>query len=434
MGRSGFVLWDVVEEHLDEAEFLWSQWERALVAPDFTLAEVAEREEERLLAHVDGLTAGGEEVAEKLLYPELAGDDPSRVSAAAFALFASGSPAAKKAAFAALRGGEEGPRAAICRALGLGAHPDASVGLLADLPADPQPVQAAILEALAFERQNVGPLLAPVTLDDDPAMVLAALRGARVGRERAFHRLIGEALGSEVAAIRDRALAAGLVLGVPGAWAACRRVAEEGGADAGQALLLVAIGGDARDQQAVIDAAAREELRGAALWAMGASGRVAAAEACLPLLHDPTFAAVAGEAFAAVTGLPVEGEMLAAEEKEADEPIPFAEEKLDASLIPGPEKALPRLDAGKVEAWWAKNRDRFDRRKRYLYGAPFGVEGVLEALERGPMRRRHVLALEVEIRSRGRLHLETRAMTARQRAELGTLRGMTAAELGRPFD
>jgi len=38
------VLLDILEEHLDEATFHWEQWERALVAPDFTLAETAERE------------------------------------------------------------------------------------------------------------------------------------------------------------------------------------------------------------------------------------------------------------------------------------------------------------------------------------------------------------------------------------------------------
>ncbi|WP_254627626.1 hypothetical protein [Myxococcus sp. CA040A] len=48
------VLVDVWEEHLDEEAFRWTQWERALVAPDFTLEETAKREE-RLLAHLDAL-------------------------------------------------------------------------------------------------------------------------------------------------------------------------------------------------------------------------------------------------------------------------------------------------------------------------------------------------------------------------------------------
>ena len=63
---------DVVEEHLDDAEFLWSQWERSLVSPHHTLAEVATREEERLLANVDGLVAGGASVRARLVVPALA--------------------------------------------------------------------------------------------------------------------------------------------------------------------------------------------------------------------------------------------------------------------------------------------------------------------------------------------------------------------------
>ncbi|WP_239014790.1 hypothetical protein [Archangium violaceum] len=50
------VLVDVLEEYQDEAAFRWVQWERALVAPDFTLAETAEREE-RLLARLEDADA-----------------------------------------------------------------------------------------------------------------------------------------------------------------------------------------------------------------------------------------------------------------------------------------------------------------------------------------------------------------------------------------
>ena len=35
MHTDGEPLWDIVEEHLDEAEFLWERWEHGLVAPNY---------------------------------------------------------------------------------------------------------------------------------------------------------------------------------------------------------------------------------------------------------------------------------------------------------------------------------------------------------------------------------------------------------------
>src|SRR5258707_2498071 len=80
------VLWDVFEEHLDEAAFRWAQWQSALHAANYTLAEVAEGPEARLLAHLDALALGDAAVAERLLLPALEADEPERIAAAAWAL------------------------------------------------------------------------------------------------------------------------------------------------------------------------------------------------------------------------------------------------------------------------------------------------------------------------------------------------------------
>ena len=77
------VLVDVLEEHLDEAAFRWVQWERALVAPDFTLAQTAEREE-RLLAHLEGLEDA--DALDMVVRPAFDSDEAPRISAATQAL------------------------------------------------------------------------------------------------------------------------------------------------------------------------------------------------------------------------------------------------------------------------------------------------------------------------------------------------------------
>jgi len=74
------MMLDVLEEHLSEAAFLWTQWERALVAPDYTLDETAELEE-RLLAHLDGLVTAGRPAIELLAPKVREGEDPGEAFA-----------------------------------------------------------------------------------------------------------------------------------------------------------------------------------------------------------------------------------------------------------------------------------------------------------------------------------------------------------------
>src|SRR3989304_2405147 len=50
---------EIVEEHLDEAAFLYRQWESALRSPTESLEGVARGPEEVLLAHLDARAAAG---------------------------------------------------------------------------------------------------------------------------------------------------------------------------------------------------------------------------------------------------------------------------------------------------------------------------------------------------------------------------------------
>jgi hypothetical protein len=79
------VVWEVMEEHLGGAGYLWTRWRDERVAPDITLPQLAAREA-RLLAHVDALVIGGAPVQEQLLLPALEQDDAERCFAAASAL------------------------------------------------------------------------------------------------------------------------------------------------------------------------------------------------------------------------------------------------------------------------------------------------------------------------------------------------------------
>jgi len=86
------ILFDILEEHIEEADFLWQQRANALASHDYTLDELAEVEE-RLLAHLDGLVLG-EKAAWGLIEPKLmGGGEVGEVFAAAFVALDSGDSA-----------------------------------------------------------------------------------------------------------------------------------------------------------------------------------------------------------------------------------------------------------------------------------------------------------------------------------------------------
>lgn len=86
------ILWSVVEEHLDEAEFLGELWQNARRSPSYTLAELERGPEARLLGHVMGLVVNGSLALERMAWPviEDPGAEPLRLCAAALALLEAG--------------------------------------------------------------------------------------------------------------------------------------------------------------------------------------------------------------------------------------------------------------------------------------------------------------------------------------------------------
>jgi len=416
------VLVDVLEEHLDEAAFRWVQWERALVAPDFTLAQTAEREE-RLLAHLEGLEDA--DALDMVVRPAFDSDEAPRISAATQALLGLDEV---EEVLVRLRGAEAPARAAILRALEVSEAPGLGARLLALLQVEDTALQAGVLEALAFRQEAPAEVLARFFRHDEQRARVAALRGALPLPEDAVRRHLPALLDSAHPGIRAAAMEAGLASGARLAWEACRKEVQAPGAQARDARVLLALGGDEAEASVLVGMTESAELRADALWALGFSGRVAAMEACVKYLDVPAVARLAAESFSAMTGLRLEGAYaLPPGARPEGAPVPPEEqERLDADLVPRPEDDLPWPHVAAVRAWWAQNRPRFAQGTRYLLGQPFSGPVLVEALESSPMRRRHVLARELAIRTGGQHVIPTRAFTHRQREAVARARGACA--------
>lgn len=408
------ILWDVVEEHLDESEFLWMQWERGLDAANLTASELADGAESRLFAHVDGLVLAAPEVIERLLKPALRDYQRDRAAAASWAWLMTGEPKALPTLCGpVLRECDAPERRGVIRAVGLWDGGDVPALLAPALAAAESEVLAAALEILAARGLSSGPWLAELAGARDPAVLAACI-------DFAVPAALAPALAGELGEPAfDRALRAGLMRHVPGAWEAALARLERRSA----AAAVGGLGGEA-GLVALLAALAEPRRCAGALFGLGFTGRRAAADACVARLEDPELGALAAEAFEAITGFDpglARGAQAQAEPEEDEEEE--SAEDVDAGL--------DRVDGETVRTWWQAERKRFEAGRRYVLGEPATAESFAAAFERMAMRRRHWLALELAARTRGRLVVNTREWIGQQRRALVGLPRMRV-ELERP--
>lgn len=412
-------MWDVVEEHLDEAEFLWGMWENSLVAPNYTLDEVASGPETRLLAHIDGLVANGPLVARRLLIPALEDDEPDRVSAAATALLLSPRESGgTDAIFEAMRELPE-QRPPLVRALCCVDIPELLTQIRELLLDEDSGLVAVAAEVLAFHFQPLGETLGLLLASDTAAARVLALRAvANEPEPGRYVRAVQAGLSDTDTRIVDAAIETGARLRLATAWERARSRAQD--ADGGESMLLLALRGEVNDRASLMTALGNRKRRLAALWALGFLGTPEAVDASLDWLEDRDAGPLAGEVFTAVTGIDLE---------EAGMSVPPDED--GESLASRPEDDLPRAKPMTVLQRWLKLRGEFVDGQRYVSGAIRNSSSLLTALEAGPMRRRRARLIELELDGdvRNRPRLQVRAPTSRQRAHLRTL-GRSLPSLG----
>jgi len=406
------IRWDIFEEHLDEASFLHRQWENALRSPLYTLAEISSGPEERLLAHLDGLVLAAPHAAQKLLLPALAAEEPGTVFAATFSLITWGQEQAFETVLDALQQAAPAQRAAICRALALVPRADVGQRLATAVTQAPPLVQGELLEVLAYLRRDLPLPLSSAEIFADPAR---ALRIARIFPQRFQSKEIGPHLASPVSEVRAAAFAAGLVGGIAEAFAACEATVAKRGPGVGAAAVCLGLSGDEKSTAALVSALSDAAIRAEAVWALGFSGRVTAADALLELLmQDKRLAPLAAEAFCAITGLVIEKPY----QRDPERWKPEAKEEEEDAPALDPDSVLPKPIPEAIAQWWKVARPKLDPAQRYLRGSVWSPEGLLQELVTGPARRREALALALAVLTRGKAQVAWDALTARQRREL----------------
>jgi uncharacterized protein (TIGR02270 family) len=408
-------LWDLVEESLAEAAFLWRRWEAELHSLGRNLDEVWSWTEDRLHGALDGVRVAGAGIA-SLVEPLLAGDDPAALTVCAH-LLAAGSPSNARALLAKAIGDAAGPRLwSMIRGIEVAGLDGTFAPVTTALATKGPEHSAALCRLRAFRRSTPARELADAFASNIPALQVEALRALGHAGDDSSGRYIDAALKSDDSTVRHAAIECGVRRRLPNAWAEGVRLAHERHPESGPLLAVLAMLGNADEHQAVIAALREPALQRDALFALGYIGTPEAVEICLAGMRELKFARGAGEAYCAITGADLQRDNLAAAEPpDTASTPPLENDDLDADLVPAAYDLWPLPDVEAVRRHWTARKSSYSAGVRYFRGRPVDLSGLLAAIETGPMLRRPNLILEAMVRTAGRYDVEPRAFAYVQR-------------------
>jgi uncharacterized protein (TIGR02270 family) len=338
---------DLVEEHLEEIQFLWPIRERGLRSPRMTMRDIRSFDD-RIDAHVDGALVPGDPVMpfiESLFEP----DDEYAAFAATFVLLRRGTDDALARARAAFADASGKRLAGMSRALQMGAG-DPLIEDIAKAFRSDDPVRSALAaEALCYRtrwRRSHERLLALLS-NENPIVKVSAWRSVANLGLTVEPATYAAAMRDDDARVREAALYCAAWTGVAGVLAIARDAAATPKKDQLATYRLLAALGDARDAVVIARLVQTPEL-GPDRFALAASlGAPALAPLLLEALASSNArdAVAAGEAFTRLTGANLgPGDRVTLPPEDGHEPDEFEQEFLDEETLPDPAKGRAHWD------------------------------------------------------------------------------------------
>lgn len=376
----------VVQQDAEEAAHLRHVRSVLIVAPHVKLRQLRQLDD-RIAAHLDGLTVAGE-------------------FASQLCLAALESPGMGEVFCVAIRALDERKVDGLDKVLAIAATlPEALSGPVSALgwvsASDLKGIVSGLLSssdsfrqrigiaACALHRVDPGAALAIAFASQDAALRARALRCAgEVGRLDLLPELL-LALKDEEPECRFRAAQSALLLGDRGdALAVLVRIALQPGPFRIQALALALFAAEAAPANEVIAQIARqhEDLR-ILIRAVGFAGDVQHIPWLVGLMADDKLARIAGESFSFITGADLAWLDLERKPPENFESGPNDNPE-DEDVAMDENDDLPWPDQAKMQAWWSANAQRFEPGIRYFVGAPPSWAHCIEVLKTGYQRQR----------------------------------------------
>jgi len=377
----------IVEQHADEASFLWLQRRSLVLSSQHLLQQLADRDS-RLSAHLEGLRIA----AEGGWKPNAAPEDPGALFVATVLALAARDL--------------ESLDALVSMAEGMPALDSGLIGAFGWISATfLQGTAKELLTARSAFRRRVGiaccvrhgvdpgKALETAAVDVDPVLQACALRAVGELGRGDLRPLCERYLGDRDGLCELDAAWSAVMLGNRGvALDVLTRAGMEPGPDRAQAFRLMLQAMNLGASHGVLQRLGGDVHQLG--WLIQGSG-IAGDPKYVPWLinhlrHDKT-ARLAGEALSLITGIDLTALNFERPHPEGFEAGPN-DDPNDSNVDMDPDEGLAWPDLGKIEKWWAANSSRFAPGTRYFMGAPVTREHCIEVLKNGYQRQRILAA------------------------------------------
>ncbi|MDD5461277.1 MAG: TIGR02270 family protein [Methylococcales bacterium] len=406
------VIPHIIDQHAEEAAFLWLLRHNAIYAPHYNLKDLAKLDG-RVEAHIDGLRIAGDYGWEACRHNLEFKERGEVFAAAVLALEGSHIERIDKVYQVA----EEAPETltGLISAFGW-VEPHHLQGKVNGLLVSKNPLwRQAGIAACAIHRVDPGKYLDEAIHNDNFQLRARALRAAgELGRVD-LKSILLEQVSHQDTAIGFWAAWSAVLLGGRGKALSSLHTRIIEGSDFSVKAMSVAL--RVLDLQQVkallkIQAQSEDRIREAIIGA-GIAGDPGYIPWLLKQMESPKLARIAGESFSFISGVDI-----AYEDLEGKLPENFAtgptENPEDEKVAMDPDEDLPCPDPLLIEHWWKQHQHNFLPGVRYLSGKPVSESQCQSVLISGKQRQRQAAALELAL-MQPKTHLfETRAVGKKQ--------------------
>ena len=406
----------IIEQHCDEAAFLWIQRGNAVNSNQFCVLDLA-RHDERIEAHIDGLRVAAAE-AWPLCEEKLSATSKGEVFAAGMVALESAKPELIAKVLSVV---EEEPETAdgLVSALGWLSAEQEQVQTQNLLLSDKPVHQHVGIATAAIHRRHPGGALARLVQSENPAVRARALKAVGELSDTSLKACVESALRDADAECRFAAAWSGALLGLPGAVPVLQEIVESGTrrslASADLAVRRMDLSNALAWQKRLLG---NPKFIRSAILTAGSIADPSLVPWLISLMDQLALARLAGESFTMITGVD-----LAYRDLERKSPDDYnagpREDPKDENVEMDPDDNLPWPEPSLVQKWWEKNRAQFQNGTRCLLGKPMTTERLKTVLRDGRQRQRAAAALELAIRNPGQALFNVKAPGFRQIELLG---------------
>ena len=410
------VIESIIEQHAEEAAFLWLQRDAAVCTPHYSLKDLAHLDD-RVEAHLDGLRIAGDcgwKICEKALELEEVGE-----------VFAAAVLAFKKCDWEkidiVISAGSKSPETfqGLVSAMGWLANERLSEILPYLLKANSRDYRRLGIAASTIHRNDPGNALNDALENSDLFLKARSLRAVGELKRRDLLPVLRKHFQSEDETCRFWSAWSALMLSDKSAIDPIKVFVTSGSVFRERALQIVLRVMDGASAQSWLKGlVGQEEFLRYVLIGTGIIGDPVYIPTLINQMGNPEVARVAGEAFSMITGVDLAYDDLQGEWPEGFEAGP-TEEPEDENVEMDPDEDLPWPEPVLIQKWWDENKNSFQIGRRYLVGKPVSEEQCQLVLKTGMQRQRVAAAMELALIQINTPLFETRAPGLKQQRLLG---------------